>query len=422
MKTTKYLLYFVLCPFVLFMTSCEPDAVQESSVFVPESEVEQILENKSINPEGAHLYTLHEFLDAFMTEKGNFASDTCPYRTRATNGTIYLYSVDTLRPDGEGIYIKGRVCTDDFAGNFYKSMVIQQVVDGQQQCLRVGVDMGSLNGMFQLGQEILIRCNGLAVGRYANQPQLCVPSYNNNIFAMNANQKVGWCPGRIPAARFRNAVTMIGVPDQSKLKYDTITLAKLIGGGNVTPLVPFKPKATIEDMQKVRYADGMLITLEKVYFTGQANDNGTATDCKYQHPDSSGLANVFAPTTLNIGYPQSRILKQRGNSKVSICCSCSEYCKFSHFFLPGARADEATAVKYCKSYTGTVTGILGWYQDNAADLSVITGNEWSLTPRGIPGIGIEDIKMYTVDDYTGEISEWWVPQEFDPRAYKDRNQ
>lgn len=237
---------------------------------------------------------------------------------------------------------------------------------------------------------------------------------------MNANQKVGWCPGRIPAARFRNAVTMIGAPDQSKLKYDTITLAKLLGGGSATPLVPFTPNATVEDMQKVRYADGMLITLERVYFTGQANDNGEAKDCKYQHPDSSGLANVFAPTTLNIGYPQSRILKQRGNNKVTICCSCSEYCKFAYFFLPGARADEATAVKYCKSYTGTITGILGWYQDNAADLSKITGNEWSLTPRGIPGIGIEDIKMYTVDDFTGEISEWWVPQEFDPRAYHDR--
>jgi hypothetical protein len=339
-----------------------------------------------------------------MTEEGNFASDTCPYRTRSTNGNgLFLYAVDTLPTNGEGIYIRGRVTTDDYAGNFYKAIIIQQIVNGEQQNLRISVDMGSSGGMFQLGQEILVRCNGLAVGRYANQPQLCVPSYNNNIYAMNASQKVGWAPGRISSARFRNAVRMIGVPDQSKLKYDTITLKQLYTE------IPIRPSIDAAGMDKIRKIDGRLVVIKNVWFTGQANDNGEIVNCIYAHPDSSGLANVFAPTTNNIGYPQNRILKDRDNK--TICCSNSEYCKFASYFLPGA---GPSGVVNCSYWEGTVTGILGWYLDKASELTAtgLTGYEWSVTPRGIPGIGIEDIKMYNDLE---EIE--WQPMEFDPQAY-----
>ena len=57
-------------------------------------------------------------------------------------------------------------------------------------------------------------------------------------------------------------------------------------------------------------------------------------------------------------------------------------------------------------------GILGWYQDKASNLSSLNGSEWSVTPRGIPGIGIADIHM--VHQKSEEV---WVPKEFDPKAY-----
>lgn len=403
------------------LTSCEPDALKEADVFTPESDVESILNDPAINPEGAQLYHLNDFLDTYMTEQGNFWSDTSQYRTRATNGNgLYLYSVDTLPTNGKGIYIMGRVTTDDYSGNFYKSFVIQEIVDDDQQNLRVTIDMGSSHGLYHTGQMILIRVNGLAVGRYANQPQLCVPSYNNNIFAMNASQKVGWAPGRIPAAKFRNAARPIGAPDPSKLMYDTVSLAKLFGNKNVTGEFPFKPKATPEGMDQVRKADGRLIVIKDVFFTGQANDNGALVDCVYGHPDTASLANVFAPSTANIGYPQSRVLKQStSQEEPSICCSSSEYCKFAYFYLPGAKAASGkAAIQDCPKWKGTVAGILGWYQDNAASLTneKITGNEWSITPRGIPGIGIPDIKMSYKNPITQKVTEW-VPEEFDPKAY-----
>ena len=399
-----YAIMMVL-PLIALMTSCEPSALQESDVFTQEDQLDQILQAE--NPEGYDIYHINDFLDKFMTEEGNFASESSPYRSRATNGNgIFLYSVDTLPSVGKGIYIRGRVTTDDFSGNFYKALVIQEVVNGEQQNLRISVDMGSSGGLYQLGQEILIRCNGLAVGRYANQPQLCVPAYNNNIYAMNATQKVGWAPGRIPAPKFRNATRMLGVPDQSKIKYDTISLVKLFKE------IPFKADITLEGMDVVRKADGRLIVISNVHFTGQANDNGSATPCVYAHPDSANLANVFAPTTGNVGYPQSRVMQNSAKTQ-TICCSCSEYCKFAYFFLPGAREDEETAVKFCERYSGTVTGILGWYQDNAANLNSVSGNEWSITPRGIIGIGVPDIIM---KDSKGTA---WVPKEFDPAVYQE---
>lgn len=423
MKTIKYIMYIVLCPFVLFMASCEPNAIDQRDIFFPsdttaegEAHLHKWLDEN--NPEGWKIFTLDEFVDTFMHEEGNFLSDSTPYRTRTTNGNgIYLFSVDTIPTTNRGIYIRGRVTTDDYAGNFYKSMVIQQIVEGEQQNLRISVDIGSSGGLYQLGQEILIRCNGFAVGRYANQPQLCVPLYNDNAYANKANEKVGWAASRIPGSEFRNATKMIGTPDPSLLQYDEVTLDKLF------TMIPRKPAMTKEDMKKVRHFDGRLVRLQKVHFTGEYyTQDGELANCVYRHPDSVSEANVFAPTTQNVGYPQSHVLCNSSNAKdKAICCSCSEYAKFAYFFLPGAQQDSTKAVSNCKNWEGTVSGIVGWYADNAAYIppkSDLKGSEWSITPRGVPGIGIPDIQLKSKTPMPGiPRGTVWVPEEFDPVYY-----
>ena len=160
----------------------------------------------------------------------------------------------------------------------------------------------------------------------------------------------------------------------------------------------------------MRKADGRLVVIRDVHFTGQFDDNGTLAKCDTLHPDSSSNANVFAPTTNNIGYPQSRVLQDQGSKK--IMCSCSEYAKFAYYYLPGA---DRHGVANCANYEGDVTGILGWYLDKASDLAQdkLDGYEWSVTPRGIPGIGVNDIKMY----WQGDFDEPWVPKEFNPNDY-----
>lgn len=415
---------FMAAAIVALMTSCEPKGLTPEDVFVSSTAdgLEKILDEE--NPEGYDFYDLNVFKDSFMTEQGSFWSDTTPYRTRSYNDKlhVYMFTVDTIPTGGRGIYIRGRIATDDYGGNFYKSIVIQQIVGGKQQNLRISVDLGSSAGMYQLGQEIVVRCNGLSVGRYANQPQLCVPSYNNNIYAMNSTEKVGWAPGRIPGSVFRSVTHMIDGPRPDLLQYDSLTLAELFSEIKRRP-------TDSASVAAIRKNDGRLIVLKNVNFAGLYDDNGTLKECTVGHPDTVGGANVFAPSTQNIGYPQGRLLcdindtkpeesaKQTNyNTATTLMCSNSEYAKFAYFYLPGA---DKTGISHCRDYVGTVTGILGWYEDKAAevgDTKKQTGLEWSITPRGIrgpndsPSFGLPDIKMHDKND----ASIVWQPVEYDP--------
>ena len=94
-----------------------------------------------------------------------------------------------------------------------------------------------------------------------------------------------------------------------------------------------------------------------------------------------------------------------------ILSSCSEYAKFAYYYLPGA---DKNGVSNCQYWEGTLTGILGWYLDKASELGKLTGYEWSVTPRGIPGIGIPDINMYN------DLEERkWTPVEYNPKKNEE---
>ena len=372
---------FAMCSLFVAIAGCNPAPLTEADVFTPSDAVAAMLQP------GDSIYHLNDFVATFMTEQGNFLSDSTPYRTRATNGDgIYLFSLDTIPTDTIGIYIRGRVSTDDYGGNFYKSIVIQEIVDGEQQNLRLSVDIGSANGLYQMGQELLIRCNGFSIGRYGDQPQLCVPSYNNNTYASSANQKIGWMPGRIPNGMFRNATTLIGTPAPEKLQYDTITIADYINVTNET---------------EMRKMDGRLVVLKNVYFTGQYEYNGL-NPCNTNSPEIDKYANVFAPTTRNVGHPQSRVISDGKNTTL---VSNSEYSKFAYFYLPGA---DSTGIANCANYVGTVTGVLGQFRDNAKYAH--DQYDWSITPRNIQLTSVCDINDIVM--FHKETGEPWVPQEY----------
>ena len=357
---SKLSLLLVLC--FGFMLSCTPSAIDESSLFLTEDQADEL-----ISP--GTLLTLEQFKDSFMTEKGNYLSDTTLYRTRATkDGKNYLFSIDTIPVSDKPIYIRGRVTTDDYAGNFYKAMCIQQIVDGEQQALRLSIDAGSVGGLYQIGQEILIRVDGLAIGRYANQPQLCLPSYNNNIYANNAEQKIGWAPGRIPIAIFRARTTCINKPDVSKLVYDEYEI---------------KEFTKVLNIQETRKWDAKLVRIKNVHYTGEYYEsNGTVSKCSTGNPEDDGNANVFAPTTNNIGYPQGRIIADSQGNKTVI--SSSEYAKFAYFYLPGA---DKNGIANCPKYVGDVVGILGYYSDNARYDPA--SDDWAISIRSL-----DDLQLY----------------------------
>lgn len=357
---SKLSLLLVLC--FGFMLSCTPSAIDESSLFLTEDQADELISQGT-------LLTLEQFKDSFMTEKGNYLSDTTLYRTRATkDGKNYLFSIDTIPVYDKPIYIRGRVTTDDYAGNFYKAMCIQQIVDGEQQALRLSIDAGSVGGLYQIGQEILIRVDGLAIGRYANQPQLCLPSYNNNIYANNAEQKIGWAPGRIPIAIFRARTTCINKPDVSKLVYDEYEI---------------KEFTKVLNIQETRKWDAKLVRIKNVHYTGEYYEsNGTVSKCSTGNPEDDGNANVFAPTTNNIGYPQGRVIADSKGNKTVI--SSSEYAKFAYFYLPGA---DKNGIANCPKYVGDVVGILGYYSDNARYDPA--SDDWAISIRSL-----DDLQLY----------------------------
>ena len=341
----------------ILLAACTPN--EPTKLYISDAEAEALIK------EGTCL-TIEQFKDTFMTKEGNYCMPEL-YRERSKAGDDYLFTIDTIPVSDTPIYIRGRVTTDDYAGNFYKTLCIQQMVNGKQQAIRLSVDAGSIGGLYQLGQEILIRVDGLAIGRYANQPQLCLPSYNNNIYANKAEQKVGWAAGRIPFAIFKARTQCIGTPDQSKLYYDTLQITDY---NHITDLV------------EAREWDAKLVCIENVHFTGQYDNNGTPTNCTTGDPETDGNANVFAPTTENMNYPQSRVIMDAQDNWTLV--STSEYAKYAHFYLPA------------NNYWGNVIGILGFYYDNGLNYNRYPpeASDWSISIRSV-----DDLKLYDGDEH-----------------------
>ena len=342
----------------MLLAACTPN--EPTKLYISDAEAEALIK------EGTCL-TIEQFKATYMTKEGNYCMPDL-YRERSKAGDDYLFTIDTIPVSDTPIYIRGRVTTDDYAGNFYKTLCIQYINEaGEQEALRLSVDAGSIGGLYQLGQEILIRVDGLAIGRYANQPQLCLPSYNNNIYANKAEEKVGWAAGRIPFAIFKARTQCIGTPDQSKLHYDTLQITDF---NHITGLV------------EAREWDAKLVCIKDVHFTGQYENNGKPANCTNGDPETDGNANVFAPTTENMNYPQSRVIMDAQDNWTLV--STSEYAKYAHFYLPA------------NNYWGNVVGILGFYYDNGLKYSQYPpeASDWSISIRSV-----DDLQLYDGDEH-----------------------
>lgn len=358
MKKILYIALVALC-----VVACTPPDVDQTKLFLTEDQAQALID------QGEEL-TIEELKARYMTEEGNYCLPEL-YRKRSKAGSYYLFSIDTIPASEKPVYIRGRVTTDDYAGNFYKTLCIQQVFvngnDTTQQALRLSVDAGSIGGLYQLGQEILIRVDGLAIGRYANQPQLCLPSYNNNIYANKAEEKVGWASGRIPIAIFKSRTQCIGMPDKSKLYYETL---KITDYNNIL------------DLEDARSWDAKLVRIKNVHFTGQYYNNGTPAKCTTGDPETDQNANVFAPTTNNLNFPQARVFYDENNNHSAV--STSEYAKYAHFYLPA------------ENYWGDVVGILGFYYDNGLKFSQYppAADDWAISIRSV-----DDLRLYDGDEH-----------------------
>ncbi len=260
-------------------------------------------------PEGTNVLTEAE-ADA-LTPMMSIADFKITYDKKDT--LFSLNNIDTESP----LYIRGRVITTDESGNIYKYLVMQDTKTGD--ALKVSVDAGSLSGAIPMGQEIVINCKGLTLGRYADMVQLGVESFND--------EKLRVEPGRIPYPYFNERLQFVGTPDVSKIIIKEMTVAELNERINDATLY------------------GQLVRIKNVHFTG-LGDEGE----KLKEADK-----IFAPSTFNgtynIGYPQARQIADASGNVAYV--STSEYARFAEMAIP--ESDD----------WGDIVAIVGYYQDKA---------------------------------------------------------
>ena len=122
----------------MLLAACTPN--EPTKLYISDAEAEALIK------EGTCL-TIEQFKATYMTEEGNYCMPDL-YRERSKAGDHYLFSIDTIPVSDTPIYIRGRVTTDDYAGNFYKTLCIQYINEaGKQEALRLSVDAGSIGGL-----------------------------------------------------------------------------------------------------------------------------------------------------------------------------------------------------------------------------------------------------------------------------------
>ncbi len=308
--------------------------------------------------------------EKYFSEFGDV--DKYPPRARSYQGdsksgqNLGLFSVQDITAD---IIIVGRIASTDVPGNIYKSIYIQDC-ENPDYGMKISVDAGSLGGQYPIGQKIAIKLQGLAIGKYARMPQIGVPYYNNAKDGMDDSGKAGWEIGRIPPQVFKEHVQLIGSPDKSQIKPKTMTIAEI--------------KATADNYQEIAKLTSRLVRIEGVHFIPYTWNNDVlkelsgTLDC-----DDDGDANVFAPTTGGIGYPQSRLFTCGAvvDSLIDVndclAIGTSEYAKFACAQLPNKR------------FCGSVTGFISYYWDRGK-YSAGKHKVWSIVINGLESLDLKD--------------------------------
>jgi hypothetical protein len=174
---------------------------------------------------------------------------------RAANTTIaelksmypggLLQLSDTTFYDKDSIFIEGIVTSDDQAGNFYKTIVIQDATGG----IEVKLDKTTIYNDYKRGQRLVILCNNLYLGNYGGLIQI------GSAFTENGYKQIGGIEGDILINKhvFRKGKTLVPVTPTT-FQVSTLTtsnLSKLIQVDDVE----FVRITSPENSNRLTYAD-----------------------------------------------------------------------------------------------------------------------------------------------------------------------
>lgn len=245
--------------------------------------------------------TIAEFKETFLEKKQeNIGLEGNPL--------FKYYTVE----DTKNVVISGRVISSDIAGNVYKYMVVQDTITGD--AIKISIDASGVSGVYPEGQVVVVKCNTMTIGDYADMIQLGRVTYDN---------KKGYIVGRMPKVLADDQIIAVGMPDKSKIIVKEMTIKEILDS----------------DVS----VQGRLVKINNCYFTQHGADRNKPTP----KPLPIG-ERIFAPSTGGIGYPQSREVK---DGTGSIFVSTSEYARFADVKIPA------------EDKVGTITAIVGYYND-----------------------------------------------------------
>jgi hypothetical protein len=152
---------------------------------------------------------------------------------------------DTTFYNRDSIIIEGFVTSDDQAGNFYKSLVIEDATGG----IEVKLDKTTLYNEYKRGQRVVVYCNDLYLGNYGGLIQI------GSAFTENGYKQIGGIEGDIMINKhlFKKGNTLVPV---TPLTFQVSTLT----ASNLSRLIKiddaeFKKITSPENGSRLTYAD-----------------------------------------------------------------------------------------------------------------------------------------------------------------------
>lgn len=188
----------------------------------------------------------------------------------------YAQTVGTTA-DGEHVLIRGRVVSNDSAGNVYKSLVIEDAT----AALSISVDTTKIYQLLPPGTDITIDMTGMTVGKYNGLFQMGEPKPYNNEMEVSFMKYY----------KLRGAIHVNGTPDASKIKPTVVTIADVASWKN--------------DNDSLRKYQSRWVRFNNVSWVGggtlqwgDEDDKGAGTTANRQIKDASGRT----LTARNSGY------------------------------------------------------------------------------------------------------------------------
>ena len=142
--------------------------------------------------------------------KTMFWDDATNYIWGMENRPDAPQSTIPAREDGSHYFVHGYVCSNDDAGNVFKSLVIQD----ETCALAFSINTYDLYVKYRVGQEIVVDVTGMQIGKYNGLLQMGKAEWYENGSV--------WEASFMPLEVFRSHVELNGLPDVAKV--DTIEI------------------------------------------------------------------------------------------------------------------------------------------------------------------------------------------------------